>query len=443
MGGYRRKKIPGGLFTADIESLSDKGRGVTQINGKTVFIDNALPGERVEFSYTSRRASFDEGVVAHIGNKNEQRIEPECAYFGYCGGCSLQHLSPTAQIQHKQSILLKQFAQLGKLTPEQVLSPLTGPLFGYRHKARLAVKYVRKKEKVLVGFREKRSSFVADIDQCKVLHPAVGGKLQALQTLLQSLSVYNRIPQIEVAVGDNGVALVMRHLANLDDADIKRLSEFERIQKCKFYLQAAGYDSVRPLSEAVDAGLYYKLDDHDIQIGFRPTDFTQINAELNRKLIKLAIDLLRLNEDDAVLDLFCGVGNFTLPAARQSKSVTGVEGVAGLVERAGNNAVKNGIDNVEFHIADLFKVDKPYPFMNKDYDKILLDPARTGAKEIVSVINLNKTNKIVYVSCNPTTLARDAAILVHERGFKLKQAGVIDMFPHTGHVESIALFEKR
>jgi 23S rRNA (uracil1939-C5)-methyltransferase len=442
MSRRRRNKIPEGLFKADIESLSHEGRGVAHIDGKTVFIDGALPGEQVEFKYVSKRSKFDQGVTENVITANKQRIEPGCEYFGYCGGCSLQHMQADAQLEHKQSVLLEQFTHLGHVQTESVLPPLKGPAFGYRHKARLAVKYVIKKEKVLVGFREKRSTFVANIEHCEVLHPAIGKKLSALQQLIEGLTIYNQIPQIEVAVCDNATALVIRHLEQFTEDDISNLKIFEEEHKFKLYLQPAGYDSVHRLNDSDESDLFYKLDEHGITIHFKPTDFTQINVDINQQMIKLAIELLELEKNDAILDLFCGVGNFTLPLARRAKSVTGVEGDSELVQRAKNNADRNDIDNVEFYTADLANLNDSYEFMKKSYDKILLDPARTGAKEIISALDTKNVKRIVYVSCNPATLARDAGILVNEKGFSLKKAGVMDMFPHTAHVESIAVFEK-
>lgn len=442
MGRRHRKKIPEGLFKATIESLSHEGRGVAHIDGKAVFVDAALPGEEVEFKYVSTRSKFAEGVTENVLTASEQRIEAGCEYFGYCGGCSLQHMSPEAQIEHKQSVLLEQFTHLGNVKPKLVLPPLTGPNFGYRHKARLGVKHVIKKEKVLVGFREKRSPFIANIEHCEVLHPAIGKKLSALQQLIEGLTLYNQIPQIEAAVSHNGTALVIRHLAEFTEDDIVKLKAFEEEHQFKLYLQPGGYDSVYRLNESDDSELFYKLDEYDVSIYFQPTDFTQINVEINQKMIALALELLEPNKDENILDLFCGVGNFTLPLSRKAKSVTGIEGDTALVERAKENAERNGIENTEFYVADLAKTEDAYPFMSKPYDKILLDPARTGAKEIISTLNLKNIKRIVYVSCNPATLARDAGILVNEKGFKLVKAGVMDMFPHTAHVESIALFDK-
>ncbi|MGB1799852.1 MAG: 23S rRNA (uracil(1939)-C(5))-methyltransferase RlmD [Gammaproteobacteria bacterium] len=440
MGRRRRKKIPQGLFTATIESLSHEGRGVTHVDDKVVFVDNALPDEEVEFQYVSTRAKFAEGVTENVIKANEQRIEPGCEYFGYCGGCSLQHMSPEAQIEHKQSVLLEQFQHLGNVEPKKVMPPITGSVFGYRHKARLGVKYVLKKERVLVGFREKRSPFIADIKHCEVLHPAVGHKIADLQELIESLSIKDQIPQLEVAVSDNGIALVMRHLAEFTDNDIAQLKTFEKKHNFKFYLQPGGYETVHRLEESDKSELFYRLEDYDLNIYFQPIDFTQINVGINQQMINRALELLEVNENDDVLDLFCGVGNFTLPLSRKAKSVVGVEGDEGLVKRAKHNAEMNNINNVEFYAADLADFDQDYDFMKKSYNKILLDPARTGAKEIIAALNMKNVECIVYVSCNPATLARDAGILVNEKKFKLKQAGVMDMFPHTAHVESIAVF---
>lgn len=446
MGRRHRRKIPQGLFKTEIESLSHEARGVAHIEGKAVFIENALAGEQVEFNYVNTRSKYDEGVAENIITASEQRTEPGCEYFGYCGGCSLQHMDTEAQLEHKQSVLLEQFTHLGNVKPKSILPPLTGPVFGYRHKARLGVKYVIKKERVLVGFREKRSPFIADIKHCEVLHPDIGHKISDLQALIELISIKDKIPQIEVAVSDNGIALVMRHLAEFTEDDLSKLKSFEEQHNFKFYLQPGGYDSVHRLNisnnNTGESELFYKLDEHDITIYFQPTDFTQINVDINQQMIRLAMELLDVDEDDDILDLFCGVGNFTLPLARKVKSVTGVEGDAGLVQRAKNNAIKNNINNVEFYAADLADFDQDYDFMKKSYNKILLDPARTGAKEIISAINMKNIKRIVYVSCNPATLARDAGILVNEKGFKLKKAGVMDMFPHTAHVESIAVFEK-
>ncbi|MEM7027252.1 MAG: 23S rRNA (uracil(1939)-C(5))-methyltransferase RlmD [Pseudomonadota bacterium] len=439
----RRKKLPQGLFQAEISSLSHEGRGIAQVNGKTTFIDNALPNEIVEFSFTGSRAKFAEGIAEVISNPSDERVTPQCNHFGYCGGCSMQHMSPEAQLAHKQAVLIEQFEHLGKVKPETILSPLSGPVWGYRHKARLAVKHVIKKEKTLVGFREKRSPFVADINSCEVLHPKVGKKLNALADLIMSLNNHDQIPQIEVAISETETALVIRHLTPLNSSDIERLRSFQTEHECRLYLQPGGYDTVHCLDTDDNLAMQYHLPEYDLNLSFLPTDFTQINVEINQRMISLAINHLELNANDRVLDLFCGIGNFTLPMATIAKQVSGVEGDAGLIARAQENARINDLNNVEFHVADLAAEELIYPFMSQQYNKLLLDPARTGAKEIISALNLKEIELIVYVSCNPATLARDAGILVNEKGYRLRQAGIMDMFPRTSHVESIAVFHKQ
>jgi len=357
-----------------------------------------------------------------------------------CGGCSLQHIDTQSQIQHKQSVLIEQLQHIGNVRPEQVLPPLTGPEWGYRHKARLGVKYVEKKQKVLVGFREKFSPFIAELQHCDVLHPSVGGILEDLQGMIRELSIYKQIPQIEVAVAENITALVFRHLASFTDADLERLKNFSQEHHIDLYLQSAGLESVVPLLPGQTTPLSYSLPDHSIEIIFWPTDFTQVNYEINRAMINRAIEMLELNEADHVLDLFCGLGNFSLPLARKAAYVIGVEGDANLIERAKFNAQHNGINNVEFYTVNLADEDLQASFLQQDIQKLLLDPPRTGALEIINRLDFKKIDKVVYVSCNPATLARDAGVLVKDKGFRLQQAGVMDMFPHTTHAEYIALF---
>ena len=436
----RRRKLPSEPTAATIKSLSHEGRGVALVDEKTTFIDGALPGEEVMFRYHRRRSRYDEGNVVEITKPSPERIKARCEYFGYCGGCSLQHIDPQTQIQHKQDVLLEQLQHIGGVTPEQVLPPLTGPVWAYRRKARLGVKYVEKKQKVLVGFREKFSPFIADIKHCEVLHPAVGRILEDLQLLIAKLSIFKQIPQIEVAVADNITALVFRHLAPLTELDQQLLKAFETEENIDIYLQPAGLGSVTPLSIGNTTPLSYALPDHNIEYIFWPTDFTQVNYDINMSMVKRAIELLGLEPQDQVLDLFCGIGNFSLPIARQSARVIGVEGDPGLIERAKFNAEHNGIKNTEFHTVDLATDDLQASFLQQDVEKILLDPPRTGALEIINRMNFENVKRVVYVSCNPATLARDAGILVKEKGFKLQQAGVMDMFPHTTHVESMALF---
>lgn len=435
----RRNKLPADPVEATITNLSVEGRGITQIEGKTVFIDGALKDETVLFKYSSRRSKFDEGYVEEVLTPSPLRVEGKCEHYGMCGGCSLQHMSHDAQLQHKQDVLIEQLQHIGNVQPESILPPLTGPEWGYRHKARLGVKHVPKKGKVLVGFREKRSAFIADLNQCEVLNEKVGYKLQALQDMIERLSVKDKLPQIEVAIGDDNVALVFRHLEALTEDDETVLIDFSKEHNMQVYLQSGGPDTVIPLNENIEQ-LSYALVTHDVVMNFKPTDFTQINVDINRSMIDRVMEFMQFDGTENVLDLFCGLGNFTLPMARYAKQVTGVEVLDDLVQRAGENAKFNKLDNAKFIKADLFKVDEHCEFIKQQYDKILLDPARTGAKEVISALDVSQTKIIVYVSCNPATLARDAGILVNEKGLKLKQAGIMDMFPHTSHVESIAVF---
>lgn len=437
----RRKKIPADPQPATIDSLSHEGRGVAAINGKTTFIHGALPGEEVMFRYSNRHSRFDEGYTVEVLRPASERQDPECPHFGVCGGCTLQHLDNAGQIQHKQQVLQDQFEHIGGVQPEQWFAPLTGPTRGYRRKARLGVKYVAKKEKVLVGFREIYSRFVADLDNCMVLHPSVGEKLTALQALVGSLSIYQRLPQIEVAVSDDVTVLVVRHLEPLTDADRERLSMFEQEHDVIFFLQPKGPDSIVKLTDTSFPGLKYRLPDHDIEIAYQATDFTQVNTDINRLMVNRVIELLELNDEDVVLDLFCGLGNFTLPISRYCKRITGIEGEAGLVERARFNAMHNDIDNADFVVANLMDESLQAAFLQREYTKVLLDPPRSGAREVIGKLDLSKTQTLVYVSCNPATLARDAGILVEHKQMRLVAAGVMDMFPHTSHVESIALFQ--
>lgn len=435
----RRKKLPADPVEATITSLSAEGRGITQIEGKTVFIDGALKDETVMFKYSSKRSKFDEGYVEEVITPSPLRVQGKCEHYGVCGGCSLQHMSHDAQLQHKQDVLIEQFQHIGNVQSESILSPLIGPEWGYRHKARLGVKNVPKKGKVLVGFREKRSAFVADLNQCEVLHEKVGYKLQVLQDMIEQLSVKDKLPQIEVAIGDEDIALVFRHLEPLNTDDEVVLKQFSEANDMQVYLQSGGPDTVIPLDESPKQ-LSYALPKHNIVMNFKPTDFTQINVDINRSMIDRVMEFMQFDGTENVLDLFCGLGNFTLPIARYVKQVTGVEVLDDLVQRAGENAAFNQLDNAKFIKADLFEVDEHCEFIKQKYDKILLDPARTGAKEVISALDFSQTEIVVYVSCNPATLARDAGILVNEKGLKLKQAGIMDMFPHTSHVESIAVF---
>jgi 23S rRNA (uracil1939-C5)-methyltransferase len=437
-----RKSIPDTPVAAIIESFAHDLRGVTHVNGKAVFVDGALPGEEVEFVYTDIRRDYAEGRVERVVTASPDRIEPRCPHFGLCGGCSLQHLDEARQINIKQELLLEQFRRIGKVEPKAIWPPLTGPHWGYRHKARLGVKWVAKKGKVLVGFREKASSFVADIQSCLVLHPQVGLHLQDLSAMIASLSIRDRIPQIEVAVGDERAALVFRVLEAPSHEDLDILRGFGQRLSFDMHLQPQGPDSVFALWPEAPPLLAYALPEAALEFHFQPTDFTQVNVAINRKMVARVMQALDPQASDQILDLFCGIGNFTLPLARQAAEVMGVEGGAEAVARARQNAADQGLVNVAFHVADLTQDQHSSVWANRRYDKVLLDPSRAGAMEILAYAGKWGASRIVYVSCNPSTLARDAGILVNELGYRLVQAGVMDMFPHTTHVESIALFER-
>lgn len=437
----KRKPLPSATFRATIDTLNHDGRGVARIDGKATFIEGGLPGEEVDFTLVARHKRYDEGVVSEVIRAAPERVTPRCIHFGLCGGCSLQHLHAEAQISMKQQILLDDLRRIGGVTPEEILPPLTGPHWGYRRRARLGAKYVEKKSAMLVGFREKRSAYLADLSRCEVLHPQVGENLVALRELLRGLDAYQRIPQVEVAAGDQAVGLVFRHLDPLSEHDLSALRAFGERRGFYIYLQGAGPDSVTPLWPA-DPRLSYRLPEFDVELEFRPTDFTQVNGDINGAMIKRALELLDLRGDERVLDLFCGLGNFTLPIARRAAWVTGVEGDAQLVARARDNARRNAIENAEFHAADLGDPLSMWPWSARGFDKILLDPPRTGALEVVRRIAKLGAARIVYVSCNPATFARDAAELVRQHGYRLRKAGAMDMFPHTTHVECIALFEQ-
>lgn len=439
----RRKRLPETLMDATIESLSHDGRGIARLDGKTTFIDNALPGEQVRFRYTFMRKKFDEGRAEEIVQAAPERVLPPCAHADICGGCALQHLHPDEQVRRKQQTLEEQLRHFAGLAPARWLEPLRGPVQGYRGKARLGVKFVEARERTLVGFREKRNNYLADLARCEVLLPPLGEALQPLAQLVDTLEVKRRVPQIEVAAGDNDIALVFRHMDPLSDADQQRIVAFCQARGWHCYLQPGNEDSMHRIwPEGGEERLTYRHADADIELAFHPSDFTQVNSEINRQMVPLALDLLDITPEHRVLDLFCGLGNFTLPAARRAAHVVGVEGSAKMVERGYENARRNHIDNVEFHAWDLTQPAADQGWARQAFDRILVDPPRTGALEILPQVAKFGAQKLVYVSCNPATLARDAGEL-QKLGYTLTVAGVMDMFPHTTHVESIALFERR
>ena len=427
---------------ATIESLAHDGRGVTHVDGKVVFIDEALPTEQVEFIYTDSRKDYAEGKVVNLLTRAEVRVDAPCPHYGVCGGCSFQHVEVTAQIQIKQELLSEQFKRIGKVETPELWSPLVGEHWGYRRKARMGVKYVEKKGRVLVGFRERRNPFLAEINGCAVMHPIVGTRLIELGEMIESLTIRDKIPQIEVAIGDEKCVLAFRVLEPPTLEDKEKMRAFAHKNDISVCLQSKGPDTIVPLDGEPEVMLTYALPDQDIEFKFRPAMFTQVNYGINRQMINRVLDILQLTKDDNVLDLFCGLGNFTLPMAKYAGRVVGVEGDQPLVNHAKENARHNNIENVEFYAADLTKDISGMTWANQRYNKIMLDPSRAGASEILHHLKRWQPEQIVYVSCNPSTLARDAGILVNELGYKLVKAGVMDMFPHTGHVESMALFVK-
>lgn len=441
---------------ATVAALTHDGEGIVR-EGKTAFVAGALPGERIRFRRTRRHRQHDEGELLEVLEPAPTRVTPRCAHFGVCGGCALQHLDPEAQLEAKQAELRDNLERLGKVSPREWLAPLRGPVWNYRRRARLGSKFVTKKDRVVVGFRERLAPYVAEVQRCEVLAAPLGELLAPLALMLNGLSIRHRIPQIEAAVADNAIALVLRVLDPPSADDLGRLREFARTHAVRFYLQPAGLDSVRPLDEpplaavsagsGVDAGaalqpLYYGLPRFDLQLQFRPTDFVQINAQINEELVSRAVELLDLTPAAAVLDLFCGIGNFTLALARRAGRAVGVEGDHGLVERARHNARLNNLANVEFHAADLARpLEAGLPWLRDTYTHVLLDPPRAGANEVLASISRLEPQRVLYISCHPGSLARDLGVLVHEHGMSLVAAGVLDMFPHTTHVESLALLE--
>ncbi|MFT4581904.1 MAG: 23S rRNA (uracil1939-C5)-methyltransferase [Gammaproteobacteria bacterium] len=426
-------------YPIDIENLSHEGRGIGHINGKTVFVTGALPGEKVIARPLRRKGRFDEAIVEEILEASPDRIEPLCQYATVCGGCSLQHMTGHQQIEHKESVLFELFQHQAGLVPQTRLPVLRGPEWGYRRKARLGVKHVPKKGGALVGFREKAAPYIADMQSCEVMHPTIGHRLMELRSLVDSLSIRSRVPQIEVAIGDEAAALVFRHLDPFTEEDLNLLAEFQQHTAIGIYLQPGGENTVHPLN-AETITLNYTV--RGIKIDFKPTDFTQVNGEMNRAMIDLVIEKLAINYDDQIVDLFCGLGNFSLPMAAVARSVVGVEGSIDLINRARDNAISNAIGNCTFIHADLADPLELKRLDMRGVTKLLLDPPRTGADEIVKELQFDSVERVVYVSCNPVTLARDAKALVERHGFELSSAGVMDMFPHTAHVESIAIFDR-
>jgi 23S rRNA (uracil1939-C5)-methyltransferase len=426
----RNAPMPAPDTAVEITALSHDGRGIARLAGKAMFIEDALPGENVRFRIHKRRREYDEAQVTEVLQASPQRVEPRCRHFGICGGCALQHLAPEAQVAAKQQTLLDNLERIGGLKPQQVAAPLLGPVWGYRRRARLSA-YRDASGKVLVGFTERHRHRVTDIWQCHVLDPKVGVLIDKLSELLGSLSIPDKIPQLEVAVGDDVTVLVLRVMATPSEGDLEQLATFGEQHGLHITLQGEG----------AAPELHYHLPESGVEIAFQPADFIQVNGEMNRHLVQLAVAALDPQPDEDVLDLFSGLGNFTLPLARRAKSAVGVESETGLVARAKQNAARNGIANAAFETANLFDEKQHGQWAKRRYARILLDPPRAGAREVIAHFPRLEAHRIVYVSCHPATLARDAKLLA-EQGWRLTQAGVLDMFPHTAHVESMAVFDR-
>jgi 23S rRNA (uracil1939-C5)-methyltransferase len=437
------------IVNAIIESLDQEGRGVAHVDGKTIFIDGALPNEKVTYQAQYIKPSYEVANTVQVLKQSNQRVVPKCPHFGVCGGCKLQHMDFAAQVAAKQRLLENDFKHIGKVKPVNMLPPLYGPTWGYRHKARLSVKYVKKKQRVLVGFNEKATRFVSDMNSCEVLVPQVSALIQPLQDMIVQLSLRDKIPQIELAVGEPATAsthpvivLIFRIMGPLSLQDQTLLKAFAEEHQVQVWTQTKGPDTIMPFYPLQAPQLQYSLPEFNLTYPFKPNEFTQVNPQINQVMIRRAMQLLKPQAGENIADFFCGIGNFTLPIARSGAKVLGLEGLANLVERANESAQLNGITHVKFGVADLFKMTVASLAELGNMDKWLVDPPRDGAFELVKAITpATAPKRIVYVSCNPATLARDAGVLVNEKGYVLSAAGVINMFPHTAHVESIALFE--
>ncbi|MDR3415348.1 MAG: 23S rRNA (uracil(1939)-C(5))-methyltransferase RlmD [Nevskia sp.] len=433
----RRRALPAEEFTAEVEDLAQDGRGIARVDGKVVFIAGALPGERVRYKLSRISRDADEGAATAVERASPHRVEPGCPHFGLCGGCSLQHLAPAQQVAFKQKQLLDALRRIGGVEPREVAPPLTGPVWGYRRRARLGAKLVPKKGGVLVGFRERESPLLAAIDSCAVLDPRVGTRLRELASLVGSLSIAARVPQIEVACADHA-ALVLRVLEPPGEADLVALRSFAEAHDLDLYLQRGGPDTIEPLRTA--RPLSYSPDGSGLRLEFGPADFVQVNGAVAQAMVVQALQWLAPAPGERVLELFAGLGNFTAPLARTGALVSAVEGEAELVRRGRDNLQRNGLD-AQYFRADLFAPDAQAPWLRQPCELALLDPPRSGAREILPLLARLRPRRIVYVSCHPGTLARDAGLLVKDHGYHLRRAGAIDMFPHTAHVESMALFE--
>jgi 23S rRNA (uracil1939-C5)-methyltransferase len=435
-----RKAASGIAF---IESIDHEGIGVAHVDGKVTFIDGGITGETVAFVRRRSRGNFDLGTVTEVLHESSLRVRPRCEWFGTCGGCAMQHVEASAQVAAKQRVLEDNLARIGKVTPDAMLPPVQGPAWGYRHRARLSVHYVAKKGGVLVGFHERRSSFVADTRSCEILPPAISRLIVPLRELFTGMLLRERLPQIELAVGESVTIFVLRNLEPIGDEDAAKLRAFADAHGIQWWLQPKGPETAYPFYPEISPALDYRLPEFALSLAFRPTEFTQVNTAVNRVLVKRAVDALDPRPGERVGDLFCGLGNFTLAIASRGASVVGVEGSASLVARGEENARRNDLQSLaSFMACDLYTDAAGSLATLGPVDKLLIDPPRDGAVEICKALGDGAPTRIVYVSCSPSTLARDAGVLVNVKGYRLEAAGVINMFPHTGHVESLAVFSR-
>ncbi len=442
MGRRSRNQLPKEPVELVIEDLSHDGRGVAKWNEKVVFVQNALPGETVMAKLNRKTRSFNEALATEIQNPSPDRVEPKCEFYTLCNGCSMMHLNEDKQINFKFNTLKSNFHKMSHVEPNEWIEPLTDSYWNYRRRARLSVKWVAAKEKVLVGFREKNGRFVADMNDCQVLEKPLANLIQPMATLFESMSIKAFIPQVECSMGEPNISIIIRHMKPLTSEDHQKVVEFSHQYQLQVFLQSKGPKTIKPL-EVYTEPLGFELKSFGLTYEFLPNDFIQVNRKMNEKMIAQALNAMDIQADDIILDLFCGLGNFTLPMAQKAKQVIGVEGDSQLVERAKHNASLNQLDQVEFYEADLTLDHKNSDWFKVPYTKVLIDPPRSGAWDILPFIATTAAKTLVYVSCHPASLARDTDRLVNELGFTLEKAGVMDMFPHTSHVESMAIFTRK
>ncbi|MDG0996955.1 MAG: 23S rRNA (uracil(1939)-C(5))-methyltransferase RlmD [Gammaproteobacteria bacterium] len=430
------------LKEAVITDVSLDGNGVASEDGKKIFIPFTLTGERVSYRAIKKKKKFDEAHLIEIIEPSAERVEAKCPSFTVCGGCATQHITPAMQLAFKEKSVLDTLQRIGQVSAEEVIPALTDKVWGYRRRARLGVKYVMKKDAVLVGFREKNAPYIVQMSSCEVLDPKIAGLIQPFAELIYQLSIRDKIPQLECSIAENATSVVMRVLETPSEADVELLHAFQQQQEIRLLLQPAGLKSIYPLDSLPVEPLYFTLQPFNLRLQFTATDFIQIHAGINNKMVVQALDWLQVTATDRVLDLFCGLGNFSLPLAQLANKVLGIEGDAALIQRAKNNATLNKLNNVQFKKEDLFKVNESNSWLAQQWDLVLIDPPRSGAKEVIDQLHLIAPKKVLYVSCHPASLARDANVLVNTLGYRMTRVCVINMFPHTGHVETMALFEK-